>query len=57
MASKKKVTIEVDAETLKQLLSATDALSELANALATGSEDAVLRARAGKKTAAKKRAK
>ena len=48
MASKKKVTIEVDAETLKQLLSATDALSELANALATGSEDAVLRARAGK---------
>ena len=56
MASKKKVTIEIDAEVLERLIEATEALSELAVALQTGSDDAAARA-LGKKKSAKKRAK
>jgi|HubBroStandDraft_6_1064221.scaffolds.fasta_scaffold2418218_1 hypothetical protein len=56
MASKKKVTIEIDVEVLEKLIEATEALSELAVALQTGSDDAAARA-LGKKKSAKKRAK
>jgi len=56
MAAKKKVTIEIDVETLKKLLAAAGALSELANALVMGSDDPAARA-LGKKKGAKKRAK
>ena len=55
MAAKKskKVTIEVDVETLVKLVLAANALSELANAVVTGVDDPAVRAKltkaAGKK--------
>jgi hypothetical protein len=58
MASKKKVTIEIDIELLEKLTEAAEALTELAVAHNTGAEDPAVRARlTGKKKSAKKRAK
>lgn len=50
---KKTVTIKIDVETIKKLADATDALSELANALILASNDPELQAKA--KKGAKKR--
>ena len=55
MAAKKKVTVELEVETLKKLLGAAEALSELANGVATGSDDPSVRALL--KKGAKKRTK
>lgn len=64
-ASKKKVTIEIDAETLKKLADAVTALSENANAFILCCDDPGVRAKlpkgpkgaGAKKRAPKKRAK
>ncbi len=55
MAAKKKITVEIDADTLKKLIATADALSELAGAWATGVDDPGIKAHA--KKSAKKRAK
>jgi hypothetical protein len=56
MAAKKKVSIEVDAETLKKLVATAEALSELAGAWISGSDEPAIKA-LGKKKGAKKHAK
>jgi hypothetical protein len=54
-ASRKKVTIEVDVDTLRKLVDAADALSELAGAWIDASDDPRARALKSKKRARKGR--
>jgi hypothetical protein len=53
MAAKKKVTVEVDINAVKKLIEAAEALTELAVAYQTGSDDPAVKA-LGKKKAKKK---